>query len=222
MDTENALIQYLYTNIGEAMQPWREYDDIYGVWVYMNSDHTNLAGISYLRQSLQTPEGLRAWGGAIWFGFDDGILELQLCDDGITDEDAYKEYLAETGDWDEEEQKDDTREVPDPVGTALRDAFFAELKQQPGYVPWDSGKPPYRFSDFPEKLAFIRVCGEAIKLLHENGVIAYACGKPVPVGITYFHDSDREMVQFATSVAENSNPPSLADDMLAYQRRAGI
>jgi hypothetical protein len=105
----------------------------------------------------------------------------------------------------------------------LRNAFFAELKQRPDYVPPDPTKRIYTFLDFPEPQAFIQVCGEVIQQLHASGVIAEVCGKPTPVGITYVpHDSDGMMVEFAARVAEAANPPGLADAMIACQRHIGM
>lgn len=208
MTPEEALIAYLYPKLVEALQSWKDLDDIYGIWIILALSEDNPAKPSFshlmpLRHSVATPERINSYFG---YPYAPGVADytasasLELC----TDPWPYANYYDES----DEEEKDD------PEGLSLREAFFAWNQEKSGYLSLQQAPEP-RELKLQKLLWFLEACGKLIRRLHADEILLALFGKPVPVGISFCNDVDERITVPAT---QDNNPLGLADGMLAWMR----
>lgn len=205
MNPEESLLAYLYPRLVEALQTWKGFDDIYGIWVGIllyedNPARPSINVIGCLRENSFKEEEIQKYGSrwapvfmAPSFSFKPG-----LCDDPWPDEDEDPMH------YDHE-----SLYLGDPEGRALREAFFAWKQAQP------ETPTPINQDDADDfKFSwFLEVGGRLIRQLHDSGTIADVCGHPVPIA---FGIGDGGTVTLA--MVQDNNPPGLAEGMLAWMR----
>ncbi|MCX6368841.1 MAG: hypothetical protein NTX57_19335 [Armatimonadetes bacterium] len=210
MTPEDALLSYLYPRLVDALQSWKGFDDIYGIWIVLAlfEDEPTKPSFSHvmpLRHSVATPERINSYFG---YTHSPGVADytvsasLELCADPWPSPE-YTSYY-----------EDVERDEGDPDGLSLREAFFSWKRKQPGYLnPLEH--PELRDLDLQELNWFLEICGKLIHRLHAEGVLTTNFGKAIPVGISFCNDIDERITIPAT---QNNNPPGLADGMLTWMR----
>ena len=192
MTPEESLLNYLYPRLVEALQTWKGFDDIYGIWIGISlyeddPMRPSIDGVSCLRHSATTPEKADSYGSA-WappVSDDASYVSLGLCADS----------------WPPEDQREEMDYVEfnpgDVEGHSLREAYFS-----------------WRRLSNPQKAqgggAFLEVCGQVIKRLHTNNILVDVCGRPVPVGLFIGNDVGNEVTLPDT---RDNNPDRLSKEM---------
>ena len=212
MTPEESLLAYLYPRLVEALQTWKGFNDIYGIWIVLAlfEDEPTKPSFSHvmpLRHSVATPERINSYFG---YPYSPGVadytvgLSFEYCSDPWPS-------LEERGPYDDE----DSYIEGNPEGLALREAFFSWKRTQPEYV---ASTDPYSQVDNPELVAFLDLCGKLIRRLHNDNVLTALFQKSVPVGLCFSNDVDERITVPAT---QDNNPLGLADGMLAWMRSEG-
>ncbi|MBB6051315.1 hypothetical protein [Armatimonas rosea] len=204
MTPEDALLAYLYPRLVEALQTWKGFDDIYGIWIILalyedDPAKPSLSHLMPLRHSVATPERIESYFG---FPYAPGVADytvsasLELCADPWPPLNEREHYYDEDGFHD-----------GDPDGLQLREQFFVWRRAQPDYVPIsDAGAQMGN----PELTSFLEICGTLIRRLHSDGILENLFGQPVPVGISFSNDVNETIALPAT---RDNNPDRLSKGM---------
>lgn len=205
MTPEDALLDYLYAKLVEALQRWKGFDDIYGIWLFVQLtdeiySQTELANILALRECAAS-ERERSYSSRWAPGFlgraDEEItFRPTLCSAPWPPSDPAYDHI----------RHEDIYNPSDPEGCRLRDRYF-DWKRTLSCFP---SPPP----EYHELSCFLDICGVLIRLLHQNAFFE----KPVPVGL--FYNNDRTAT-LALPIVQAANPSGLADGMLAWMREHG-
>ncbi|WP_394794040.1 hypothetical protein [Armatimonas sp.] len=191
MNPEDALLNYLYPRLVEALQTWKGFDDIYGIWIVLSLTDDNftrpcLDGALCLRKSGLTPERLQSQGESI--GGTKSIWTPNLA--------AEEFYFPKALCF---ERK----------GRSLLLAFYAWKRSLPDYVPQRRGER-IRERDVHETRWFVDICGSLIRRLHTDGTLQNLFGKPIPLGMLFSNDIDQEIPLPQT---RDNNPDRLSQGM---------
>ena len=200
MTPEEALLNYLYPRINEALQTWKGFDDIYGVWIILSlyedsSEKPSFSHLRPLRTSFATSERIQSYFGN---RFDPGVADYTA--------DISFEFCADP--WPSLEERDnyydtDDFQEGDPEGLQLREEFFMWKRAQLSHIsPSDS--------NYPELSWFLEICGALIRRLHADGTLVSVCGKAVSIGISFSNDVNEEV---ALPVTRDNNPERLSKGM---------
>nr|WP_309686946.1 hypothetical protein [Armatimonas sp.] len=200
MNPEDALLNYLYPRLVEALQTWKGFDDIYGIWIGLilyedepGSPSINVMGC--LRESC-LGESYSSEPGGYWSpewmnpitSFEPWLC-AHPCPDNDEDPADYDPASFHPG---------------DPEGRALRDAFFLWRRNQPS-----SPMMHNEAEESEQKFQwFLEVCGALIRKFHESGTLAEICGQPIPVGFGIGDGDTRTL-----TIVRDNNPDRLSKGM---------
>ena len=212
MNPEDALLNYLYPRLVEALQTWKGFDDIYGIWLFIGladeyRSQTELMHALVLRESVAY-EREHSYGTRWAPGF------LSRPDEEI----RFRPFLCsapwppDAPDYDYMRNDTDIRDPGDPKGFRLREAFFGEKNEQ------RSDPNPQPHLEYLELLWFLDICGQLIRRLHADGTLEMFFGQAVPIGIFFNNDLPATL---ALPITRDSNPPEFADEMLDWLRGQG-
>jgi hypothetical protein len=200
MTPKESLLDYLYQRLVEALQTWKGFDDIYGIWIglVLYEDEPGRPSINVmgcLREHPPTSKNHEEYEDR-WHP---GLMNPQilfkpgLCDDPWPDDDE-----------DPTEYEPQSLYPGDPEGRKLREAFFKWKQEQP-----DSSLAINDDEASEQKFEwFLEICGQLIRLLHKTGAIVQTCSRPVPVGFGIGDGGTRTL-----EIVRDNNPDRISKGM---------